>query len=169
MDVSKQRVKGKDLQKRGVAHANGDKRSAVGPALPVSSLNAWVINIRKRLEVASRLTCLTPSADPPGDLPRHRVGARGVTPPARPARPGTSLVGVSRRVLRPCPTRREKLPLRNFWAGAFGARRVTASTSEKICRIGRRRENNSQPYGCAYGRQARRASNRSVPGNLLKG
>ena len=39
MDVSKQRVKGKDLQKRGVAHANGDKRSA-----------AWVINIRKRLE-----------------------------------------------------------------------------------------------------------------------
>ena len=48
MDVSKGRVKGK-LQKRGVAHANGDKRSA-----------AWVINIRKRLEVASRLTCLTP-------------------------------------------------------------------------------------------------------------
>jgi hypothetical protein len=41
MDVSKERVKAK-LQKRGVAHANGDKRRA-----------AWAINIRKRLEVAS--------------------------------------------------------------------------------------------------------------------
>ena len=41
MDVSKGRVKAK-LQKRGVAHANGDKQSA-----------ACVITIRKRLEAAS--------------------------------------------------------------------------------------------------------------------